>query len=80
MAGALLILTHATHAIAVDTAKFSAPEIHRGCGLLWSWLGCSESCLKELGLNFIMRGQSIDANKAEIWGLINESVAANELG
>ena len=62
LAGALLILTNATHAIAVDTAKFSAPEIHRG---LW--------------LDFIMRGQPIDAKKAEIWGLINESVAANEL-
>jgi len=34
---------------------------------------------KRAGLDFIMRGQPIDANKAETWGLINESVAANEL-
>ena len=79
LAGALLILTNATHAIAVDTAKFSAPEIHRG---LWPFMvmaGLFRVMPKRAGLDFIMRGQPIDANKAEIWGLINESVAANEL-
>ena len=79
LAGALLILTNATHAIAVDTAKFSAPEIHRG---LWPFMvmaGLFRVMPKRAGLDFIMRGQPIDANKAERWGLINESVAADEL-
>ena len=35
LAGALLIITNATHAIAVKDAKFSAPEIHRG---LWPFM------------------------------------------
>ena len=34
---------------------------------------------KRAGLDFIMRGQPIDANKAEMWGLINESVVTDEL-
>jgi len=79
LAGALLILTNATHAIAVDTAKFSAPEIHRG---LWPFMvmaGLFRVMPKRAGLDFIMRGQPIDAQKAEIWGLINESVPANQL-
>ena len=79
LAGALLLVTNATHAIAVDSAKFSAPEIHRG---LWPFMvmaGLFRVMPKRAGLDFIMRGQPIDANKAEMWGLINESVMANEL-
>ena len=70
LAGALLILTNATHAIAVDNAKFSAPEIHRG---LWPFMvmaGLFRVMPKRAGLDFIMRGQPIDANKAEIGGSI----------
>ena len=79
LAGALLIVTNATHAIAVDTAKFSAPEIHRG---LWPFMvmaGLFRVMPKRAGLDFIMRGQPIDAHKAETWGLINESVPANQI-
>ena len=79
LAGALLLVTNSTHAIAVDSAKFSAPEIHRG---LWPFMvmaGLFRVMPKRSGLDFIMRGQPIDADKAETWGLINESVAANEL-
>ena len=79
LAGALLLVTNATHAIAVNSAKFSAPEIHRG---LWPFMvmaGLFRVMPKRAGLDFIMRGQPIDANKAETWGLINQSVAANEL-
>ena len=79
LAGALLMVTNATHAIAVDTAKFSAPEIHRG---LWPFMvmaGLFRVMPKRAGLDFIMRGQPIDATKAEAWGLINESVSADQL-
>jgi enoyl-CoA hydratase/carnithine racemase len=79
LAGALLMITNATHAIAVDTAKFSAPEIHRG---LWPFMvmaGLFRVMPKRAGLDFIMRGQPIDATKAEAWGLINESVSADQL-
>ena len=73
------MVTNATHAIAVDTAKFSAPEIHRG---LWPFMvmaGLFRVMPKRAGLDFIMRGQPIDATKAEAWGLINESVSAGQL-
>jgi len=79
LAGALLLVTNATHAIAVDSAKFSAPEIHRG---LWPFMvmaGLFRVMPKRAGLDFIMRGNPIDANKAERWGLINESVATDKL-
>ena len=79
LAGALLIVTNSTHAIAVKEAKFSAPEIHRG---LWPFMvmaGLFRVMPKRAGLDFIMRGQPIDAAKAEQWGLINQYVAASDL-
>jgi len=79
LAGALLMLTNATHAIAVKEAKFSAPEIKRG---LWPFMvmaGLFRVMPKRAGLDFIMRGEAIDAKKAEEWGLINKSVPSEEL-
>ena len=79
LAGALLIVTNATHAIAVKDAKFSAPEIHRG---LWQFMvmaGLFRDKPKRAGLDFIMRGQSIDSLEAEKWGLIYKSVDRIEL-
>ena len=79
LAGALLIVTNATHAIAVKDAKFSAPEIHRG---LWPFMvmaGLFRVMPKRAGLDFIMRGQPIDSSEAEKWGLINKSVDEVEL-
>ena len=79
LAGALLMVTNATHAIAVKDAKFSAPEIKRG---LWPFMvmaGLFRVMPKRVGLDFCMRGQAIDANKAQEWGLINESVAPEAL-
>ena len=35
LAGALLMVTNSTHAVSVNTATFSAPEIHRG---LWPFM------------------------------------------
>ena len=74
LAGALLMVSNATHAIAVKEAKFSAPEIKRG---LWPFMvmaGLFRVMPKRAGLDFIMRGQPIDASKAEKFGLINQSV------
>ena len=79
LAGALLIVTNATHAIAVKDAKFSAPEIHRG---LWPFMvmaGLFRVMPKRAGLDFIMRGQPIDSREAENWGLINKSVDTKDL-
>ena len=73
-AGALLIVSNSTHAIAVKEAEFSAPEIHRG---LWPFMvmaGLFRVMPKRAGLDFIMRGQPIDVSKAEKFGLINQSV------
>jgi enoyl-CoA hydratase/carnithine racemase len=79
LAGALLMVTNSTHAIAIKDAQFSAPEIKRG---LWPFMvmaGLFRVMPKRAGLDFIMRGQPIDADKAEKWGLINKSVEASEL-
>ena len=74
LAGALLMVTNSTHAVAVKDAKFSAPEILRG---LWPHMvmaGLFRVMPKRAGLDFVMRGQPIDAKKAKEWGLINELV------
>ncbi len=79
LAGALLMVANSTHSIAVKEAKFSAPEIKRG---LWPFMvmaGLFRVMPKRAGLDFIMRGQPIDANKAEQWGLINQSVDSKDL-
>ena len=79
LAGALLIVTNATHAIASKEASFSAPEIHRG---LWPFMvmaGLFRVMPKRAGLDFIMRGKPIDSKKAQEWGLINEYVNRDEL-
>ena len=79
LAGALLIVTNSTHAIAVNEATFSAPEIHRG---LWPFMvmaGLFRIMPKRAGLDFIMRGMPIDSKKAMNWGLINEAVKKEEL-
>ena len=79
LAGALLMVTNSTHAVAVKDAKFSAPEILRG---LWPHMvmaGLFRVMPKRAGLDFVMRGQPINAKKAKEWGLINELVEPNEL-
>ena len=78
-AGALLMVTNCTHAIAVESAKFSAPEILRGVWPHMVMAGLFRVMPKRVGLDFCMRGQSIDANKAQEWGLINESVTSDAL-
>ena len=79
LAGALLIVANSTHALAINEATFSAPEIHRG---LWPFMvmaGLFRVMPKRAGLDFIMRGKPIDSKKAERWGLINESVKKEEI-
>ena len=79
VAGALLMVTNATHAIAADDVKFSAPEIKRG---LWPFMvmaGLFRVMPKRSGLDFIMRGESISAHQAEKWGLVNKIVSKESL-
>ena len=78
-AGALLMVTNCTHAIAVENAKFSAPEILRGVWPHMVMAGLFRVMPKRAGLDFVMRGQPIDAKRAKEWGLINEFVNADEL-
>ena len=77
LAGALLIVANATHAVAAKDAKFSAPEIKRG---LWPFMvmaGLFRVMPKRAGLDFIMRGNYIDAPMAEAWGLIHKNTRCN---
>jgi len=79
LAGALLFVTNSTHAVAVEEAKFSAPEIKRGIWPFMVMAGLFRVMPKRAGLDFCMRGEAIDAKKAEEWGLINQSVKSTEL-
>lgn len=79
LAGALMMVTNSTHAIAADHAKFSAPEIKRG---IWPFMvmgGLFRVMPKRVGLDFIMRGEAMSAAEAAKHGLINEAVPADEL-
>lgn len=79
LAGALLLVCNATHAVAASHAKFSAPEIKRGIWPFMVMAGLFRLMPKRAGLDFIMRGEPIDAGKAAEYGLINRSVAADAL-
>ena len=78
-AGALLMVSNATHAIAVNEAKFAAPEINRGIWPFMVMAGLFRVMPKRQGLDFIMRGEAIDAMTAEKYGLITQAVAQDEL-
>ena len=78
-AGALLLVANATHVFASEHVKFSAPEIKRGIWPFMVMAGLFRVMPKRAGLDFVMRGQSIDAKQAKEWGLINEFVRAEEL-
>ena len=78
-AGALLMVSNATHAIAVNDAKFAAPEIKRGIWPFMVMAGLFRVMPKRQGLDFIMRGEAIDAMTAEKYGLITRAVAKEEL-
>ena len=78
-AGALLMVSNATHAIAVNEAKFAAPEIKRGIWPFMVMAGLFRVMPKRQGLDFIMRGEAIDAMTAEKYGLITQAVGKNEL-
>lgn len=78
-AGALLFLCNATHAIAAEGVKFSAPEIKRG---IWPFMvmgGLFRVMPQRAALDFVMRGNAISTEQAEMWGLINEAVPAESL-
>ena len=78
-AGALLMVSNATHAVAVDDAKFAAPEIKRGIWPFMVMAGLFRVMPKRQGLDFIMRGEAIDAMTAEKYGLITQAVPKDEL-
>jgi enoyl-CoA hydratase/carnithine racemase len=79
LAGALLMVCNATHAIAADHAKFSAPEILRGIWPFMVMAGLFRVMPKREGLDFIMRGQAISAGEAAHNGLINRTAPADQL-
>ena len=79
LAGALMIVCNATHAIAASNVTFAAPEIKRGIWPFMVMAGLFRVMPKRQGLDFIMRGESIDAETAEKYGLINHHVPLSEL-
>lgn len=78
-AGALMLVSNVTHAIAIDTATFSAPEILRGLWPFQVMASLFRVMTPRTGLDFIMRGQPINATSAVATGLINNTVPAAEL-
>jgi len=79
LAGALLLVCNATHAYAADHAYFSAPEIKRGIWPFMVMAGLFRVMSKRQGLDFIMRGTKMSADKAAAVGLINQAVEASKL-
>ena len=78
-AGALMIVTNSTHAVANDQVIFAAPEIKRG---IWPFMvmgGLFRVMPKRQGLDFIMRGEPIDAKTAQQYGLINQAISLDTL-
>lgn len=78
-AGALMMVSNVTHAIAVDSANFSAPEILRGLWPFQVMASLFRVMTPRAGLDFIMRGQPISAQEAVATGLINRTVPASNL-
>ena len=79
LAGALLFLCNVTHAIAADGVKFSAPEIKRGIWPFMVMAGLFRVMPQRAALDFVMRGNTINTEEAQKWGLINKSVPAGDL-
>lgn len=79
LAGALMLVCNATHAIASSDVTFTAPEIKRGIWPFMVMAGLFRVMPKRQGLDFIMRGESIDAINAEKYGLINHHVPKMDL-
>ena len=79
LAGALMLVCNATHAIASSDVTFTAPEIKRGIWPFMVMAGLFRVMPKRQGLDFIMRGESIDASTAEKYGLINHYVPRVDL-
>ena len=79
LAGALLMVANSTHAIAVEEATFSAPEIKRGIWPFMVMAGLFRVMPKRQGLDFIMRGNKISSHDAERFGLVNKVVHKEEL-
>ena len=78
-AGALMLVSNVTHAIAVDSATFSASEILRGLWPFQVMASLFRVMTPRTGLDFIMRGQAINATSAVATGLINTALPATEL-
>ncbi|HYW04317.1 MAG TPA: enoyl-CoA hydratase-related protein [Gammaproteobacteria bacterium] len=79
LAGALLLVCNTTHVVAADHATFSAPEIKRG---IWPYMvmaGLFRVMPRRTALDFIMRGERLDAAAAAACGLINRAVPAAKL-
>ena len=79
LAGALMIVCNSTHAIATNDSNFMAPEIKRGIWPFMVMAGLFRVMPKRQGLDFIMRGEAINANEAKKYGLINDHVPSQEL-
>lgn len=79
LAGALMLVCNATHAIASSDVTFTAPEIKRGIWPFMVMAGLFRVMPKRQGLDFIMRGESIDVSTAEKYGLINHHVPRVDL-
>ena len=60
------MVTNSTHAVAVEEAKFSAPEIKRGIWPFMVMAGLFRVMPKRAGLDFCMRGEAIDSKKGTI--------------
>lgn len=66
-------------AVAVDSARFGTPGVKIGLFCSTPMVAVSRSIGRKRAMQMLLTGQTIDADTAVEWGLINEAVPAKDL-
>ena len=66
-------------AVAVDSARFGTPGVKIGLFCSTPMVAVSRSIGRKRAMQMLLTGQTIDADTAVEWGLINEAVPAEDL-
>ncbi len=66
-------------AVAVDTARFGTPGVKIGLFCSTPMVAVSRAVGRKRALHMLLTGETIDADTAVAWGLINEAVPADDL-
>lgn len=79
MAGGAGIMSACDFAVAADDARIGFPEVHRGLVAALVMTFVARNVPGRHVRSLLLRGQPIDAKEAQVIGLINEAVPADQL-